>query len=94
MSTIGTLPPVDRVGSVVPVSRRDHPQLPVANDGSHGRHPPAGNGPGDEGFDAPAEPVSTEAPAATPANKPGSPYGHVVNTFAGPGNSSASTLML
>ncbi len=93
MGTMGTLPPVDRVGGVVPVSRRDHPQIPVANDDAHGRHRPAGKGPRDEKSEAP-EPESPVAPAVAPAVTPGSPFGSVVNTFAGSRDSSSFALML
>lgn len=99
---MGTLLPVDRVGGIVPVSRRDHPQIPVANDGPHQRHPPTGKGPRDERREAPLEPESRDAPAAesdiasdtTPDIAPTSPFGRVVNTFAGPRYPSSSALML
>jgi hypothetical protein len=94
MGSMGALPPVDRVGGIVPVSRREHPQIPVANDVPHKRHPPAGQGPRDQERDATPEPEMPEAPAVAPAVSPNPTFGNVVNTFAGPRLASLSALLL
>jgi len=94
MTTMGTLPPVDRIGGVVPITRRDHPQVPVANDGSRGRHSPPGKGSRDDGPVTPAEPALPEGTPDVPSVSPDSTFGRVVNTFAGPHCSTSSALML
>ncbi len=88
---MSTLPPVDRVGGVVPVLRRDHPHVPVANDRPGKHDGPADSDPqrGRRDSPPPSAPNPAEAelpesttPPATPAVAPNPTFGKVVNTFA------------
>lgn len=72
---MSAIPPVDRVGGVVPVSRRDHAHSPGAGKDQGGRDQPAGRDPR-HGRHAP--PPMVEAPAVAPH----STSGQIVNTFA------------
>ena len=84
---MSTIPPVDRVGGVIPVSRRDHAHSPAAGEGRDGRDQPAGKDTHDGRRDPP--------PAAeVPANAPLSPLGRIVNTFARSGISSSRSPFL
>ena len=72
---MSNIAPVDRVGGVVPIARRDHPRTPAAGDDPGGRERPAGSDPG-EGRREPS-PALEAPPTARHSTS-----GKIVDTFA------------
>jgi len=72
---MSVLPSVDRIGSILPVSRHDHAQYPADQDGQPGRRQPL------------VDAIPQLKPKSTPtenaqAKTPDTTRGQIVNTFA------------